>query len=61
MQLPQHLCNKTVTNALQLKRRFAGVKGAWLPVATCAAEIGTGKYFNREGGGGGAWWVCLLL
>lgn len=55
MQLPQHLCNKTATNALRLKRRFVGVKGARLPVAASAAGIYSGKYFNRGGGwrGGG--------
>lgn len=66
MQLPQHLRNKTATNALRLKRRFVGVKGARLPVAPSAAEIYSGKYFNREvgGGGGGARvmrCVCLWL
>lgn len=53
MQLPQHLCNKTATNALRLKRRFVGVKGGRLPVAASAAEIYSGKYFNRGGGWGG--------
>lgn len=53
MQLPQHLCNKTVPNASRLKRRFVGVKGASLPVAAAsAAEICSGKYFNRGGGMG---------
>lgn len=49
MQLPQHLCNKTATNAMRLKRRFVGVKGAQLPVAASAAEIYSGKYFSRGG------------
>lgn len=47
MQLPQHLCNKTASNALLLKRCFVGVKGAWLPVAANAAGIRSGKYFSR--------------
>lgn len=54
MQPPQHLCNKTAPNASRLQRRFVGVKGASLPVAAAnAAEICSGKYFNRGGGMGG--------